>query len=280
MFINRGLTENLAFNFNAGYNQRGGLGEFINLPEAKYDVGENREFHGRVSVKYDATEVLSFIVTADANDAEGGLRPYTSLIDEMPNGAYYTGMRFGSPTPTGPLRNSDVAAGPYDNATGSIEVTEVTNKASGVSLTTNYNISNELGAKFIVSNRSSEYKAGLDDDSTIYALDHYPERGEADQTSVELQLNGYLGQFDFVSGLYWFEEEGSNRQGDDSRFNGGANLLELDQTTTSKAVFVNVGYDMTDDLRVSGGLRYTQDVKEAMANVGIGPTYAKTIGVS
>ena len=50
VFINRGLTENLAFNFNAGYNQRGGLGEFINLPEAKYDVGENREFHGRVSV--------------------------------------------------------------------------------------------------------------------------------------------------------------------------------------------------------------------------------------
>jgi len=275
VFINRGLTENLAFNFNAGYNQRGGLGEFINLPEAKYDVGENREFHGRVSVKYDATEDLSFIVTADANDAEGGLRPYTTLIDEMPNGAYYTGMRFGSPTPTGPLRNSDVAADPYDNATGSIEVTEVTNKASGLSLTTNYNISNELGAKFIVSNRSSEYKAGLDDDSTIYALDHYPERGEADQTSVELQLNGYLGQFDFVSGLYWFEEEGSNRQGDDSRFNGGANLLELDQTTTSKAVFVNVGYDMTDDLRVSGGLRYTQDEKEAMANVGIGPTYAK-----
>ena len=193
----------------------------------------------------------------------------------MPNGAYYTGMRFGSPTPTGPLRNSDVAADPYDNATGSIEVTEVTNKARGVSLTTNYNISNELGAKFIVSNRSSEYKAGLDDDSTIYALDHYPERVEADQTSVELQLNGYLGQFDFVSGLYWFEEEGSNQQGDDSRFNGGANLLELDQTTTSKAVFVNVGYDMTDDLRVSGVLRYTQDEKEAMANVGIGPTYAK-----
>lgn len=275
VFINRGLTDNLAFNFNAGYNQRGGLGEFINLPEAKYDVGENREFHGRVSVKYDATDDLSFVVTADANDAEGGLRPYTTLIDEMPNGAYYTGMRFGSPTPTGPLRNSDVAADPYDNATGSIEVTEVTNKANGVSLTTNYDISNDLGAKFILSKRSSEYKAGLDDDSTIYALDHYPERGEADQTSVELQLNGYLGQFDFVSGLYWFEEEGSNRQGADSRFNGGANLLELDQTTTSKAVFVNVGYDMTDDLRVSGGLRYTQDEKEATANVGIGPTYAE-----
>lgn len=116
---------------------------------------------------------------------------------------------------------------------------------------------------------------GVFDNCTIYALDHYPERGEADQTSIELQFNGYLGQFDFVSGLYWFEEEGSNRQGEDSRFNGGANLLELDQTTTSKAVFVNVGYDMTDDLRVSGGLRYTQDEKESTANVGIGPTHAK-----
>jgi iron complex outermembrane recepter protein len=275
VFVNRGLTDDLSFNFNAGFNKRDGLGEFINLPDAKWDVGETEEFYGRASVKFIANDELRFVLTADANDAVGGLRPYTTLIDEVPTGAYYTGERWGSPTPAGPLRNSDVAANPYDNATGTIEVTEVTNKASGVSFTADYDVSEVLGAKFIASQRSSEYKAGLDDDGTIYALDHYPERGSADQTSVELQLNGYLGNMDFVSGLYWFEETGKNRQGDDSSFNGGGNILELDQKTQSEAAYVNVGYEMTDDLRVSGGVRYTIDSKEASANVGVDVAHSK-----
>ena len=271
VFVNRELTDTLAFNFNAGYNQRDGLGKFINVPDAEYDVGETREAYGRFSLKMTPNDDFSLVLTADGNDGEGGLRPYTVLIDEVPTGAYYTGMRFGAPTPTGPLRNSDLAPNIYDNATGTKEVTTVSNEASGVSLTADWSLNDELSTKAVISNRTSEYKAGLDDDGTIYALDHYPERGDADQTSVEWQLSGVYDEMDFVSGLYWFEEEGSNRQGEDSRFNGGANTLELDQTSTSRAVFANVGYQLTDDLRLAGGLRFNKDQKDVVANVGIGP---------
>lgn len=271
VFVNRELTDTLAFNFNAGYNQRDGLGKFINVPDAEYDVGETEEAYGRFSVKMTPNDDFSLVLTADGNDGEGGLRPYTVLIDEVPTGAYYTGMRFGEPTPTGPLRNSDLAPNIYDNATGTKEVTTVSNEASGVSLTADWSLNDELSTKAVLSNRTSEYKAGLDDDGTIYELDHYPERGDADQTSVEWQLSGVYGDMDFVSGLYWFEEEGSNRQGEDSRFNGGANTLELDQTSTSRAVFANMGYQLTDDLRLAGGLRFNKDKKDVVANVGIGP---------
>ncbi|MEP1447917.1 MAG: TonB-dependent receptor [Paraglaciecola sp.] len=271
VFVNRALSDSLSFNFNAGYNARDGLGEFINVPDAEYDVGETKDLYTRLSVKYAPTTDFSLVLTADANDGEGGLRPYTTLIDEVPTGAYYTGMRFGAPTPSGPLRNSDLAPDIYDNATGTKEVTTVSNEASGLSITADWSLTDTLTTKAVVSHRTSEYKAGLDDDATIYALDHYPERGDADQTSIELQLNGYYDEFDFVSGIYWFNEEGSNRQGEDSSFNGGGNLLELDQETTSRAVFVNMGYGVTDDLRISGGLRYTKDEKQATANVGIGP---------
>ncbi|MDP5030018.1 TonB-dependent receptor [Paraglaciecola sp.] len=275
VFVNRAMNDDFSFNLNAGYNARDGLGEFINVPDAEYDVGETKDLYGRLSVKYAPSSDFSLVFTADANDGEGGLRPYTTLIDEVPTGAYYTGVRFGAPLPSGPLRNTDVAADPYDNATGTKAITTVSNKASGLSLTADWNWSDTLASKVVVSSRSSEYKAGLDDDGTIYALDHYPEQGEADQTSIEFQLNGYVGDVDFVSGLYWFNEEGSNLQGEDSSFNAGGNLLDMRQETTSKAVFVNVGYDATDSLRVSAGLRYTQDEKEASANVGIGPTLAK-----
>ncbi|MDR7119093.1 TonB-dependent receptor plug domain-containing protein [Rheinheimera soli] len=271
LFVNRELTDTLAFNFNAGYNQRNGLGTFINVPDAEYDVGETQEAYGRFSVKFTPNDDFSLVLTADGNDGEGGLRPYTVLIDEVPNGAYYTGMRFGAPTPTGPLRNSDLAPNIYDNATGTREVTTVSNEASGLSLTADWSLNDELSTKAVLSNRSSEYKAGLDDDGTVYTLDHYPERGDADQTSAEWQLSGFYGEMDFVSGLYWFEEKGSNRQGEDSRFNGGANTLELDQTSTSRAVFANVGYQLTDDLRLAGGLRFNKDKKDVVANVGIGP---------
>ena len=258
IFGNQAITDKLAVNFNLGYNRRGGLGEFVNLPNAEYDVGENREYHGRFSAKYTANDDLKFIFTADKNDGEGGTRPFTTLIDELPNGRLYQNG----------LRNSDVTNDPYNNATGTIETSTVSNEASGLSFTADWNITDDLGSKFIISSRSSEYKAGLDDDSTVVALDHYPERGEADQTSVELQFTGFIGEVDFVTGLYWFEEEGSNRQdSSEASFNGGPTKLELDQKTTSKAIFFNAGYDLTDDLRVTGGIRYTKDEKEASANV-------------
>ena len=119
----------------------------------------------------------------------------------------------------------------YDNATGTEAVTGVSNEARGLSLTTEWDI-NETTCKG-VKPAYIWYKAGLDDDGTIYSLDQFPERGEADQTSIELQLNGYIKEYtDFVAGVYYFNEEGSNRQGDDSSFDGGANLIELDQETT------------------------------------------------
>ena len=64
----------------------------------------------------------------------------------------------------------------------------------------------------IASSRTSEYKAGLDDDSVERDFLSFPEFGDADQTSVEFQLNGDYGAWDFVSGIYWFNEDGSNIQ--------------------------------------------------------------------
>ena len=35
------------------------------------------------------------------------------------------------------------------------------------------------------------------------------------------------------------------------------------QKVDSQAIYANVGYNFSEDLRVSGGLRYTQDEKNA-----------------
>ena len=257
-FADMRLSDAAAFSFNGGYRSRGGVGSFVNLPNASQEVGETEEFFGRLAFKFE-NDSFSLVVAADANDAEGGLRPYTTLIDELPNGAVYQAG----------IRNSDRADDPYDNATGQAAQTKVTNEASGIAATAEWDWSNTLSSKVIASTRSSEYTAGLDDDSVERNFLAFPEVGDADQSSVEFQLNGDFGSWDFVSGLYWFDEDGTNFQ-DDYTFNEGPGDFFLTQQVSSVAIFGNVGINVSDRLRVSGGLRYTEDEKDAATDVGTG----------
>jgi iron complex outermembrane receptor protein len=71
-----------------------------------------------------------------------------------------------------------------------------------------------------------------------------------------------------VAGLYWFTEDGKNSQ-DPAVFLQDPGDFLLEQSTDSQAIYVNVGYHFTDDLRVSGGLRYTEDSKTAHTNLSI-----------
>lgn len=256
-------SDTLAFSVTGGYKSRGGVGDFTNLPSTSLEVGENQEVYGRASFSYRPSDDFSIVISADANDGKGGLRPYTTLIDELPNGALAQAG----------LSSADLPSDPYDNATGQADVAEVTNSASGLSGTISWNWSSNLSSKFIASSRSSDYKAGLDDDSAEENLLTFPEIGEADQTSYELQLNGQFGGFDFVSGLYYFQEEGENFQ-PNYFFFGGPFEFFLSQETTSSAAFINLGYQLNEALRISGGARYTEDEKDALTDVGIGPVSA------
>ena len=254
------LSDTMALAFTGGFKSRGGLGKFPNLPNAGIEVGETQEVFGRIAFRYEGDSV-SVTIAADANDGEGGLRPYTTLIDELPAG---------SALRTAGYTNADVSSDPYDNNTGQASQTRVTNEASGVAITIDWEISDSLASKFIGSSRTSEYKAGLDDDSLSDDFLSFPESGTADQTSFEVQLNGDYGAWDFVSGIYFFDEDGGNFQSPVT-FNAGTDgFFILDQDVKSQAIFGNVGYNVSDDLRLSGGLRYTKDEKDVVANVGIG----------
>jgi len=100
----------------------------------------------------------------------------------------------------------------------------------------------------------------------LAVLFQYPETGFADQTSVELQLFGTFDAWDFVAGLYFFEEEGGNDQ-NPNFFIGGRGSHTNFQETESKAIYANVGFQATDRLRLSGGARHTKDDKTAATNL-------------
>jgi iron complex outermembrane receptor protein len=238
-----------------------------------------QDVSGRVALKWMPSDNLSFLVTADGNDGDNGLRPYDTLIDELgaacranppappancngANGAVYNAG----------YRDSDQASDPYDNNTGQVDQIEVTNKAYGVALTVDYAVSDALNFKLLASDRHSQYESGLDDDSFFDNFLSFPEVGFADQQSAELQATGTSGAFDYVVGLFYYEEEGQNFQNDTS-FNCGTAAAPcpapnsgdffLHQKYDSQAIYANVGYHVTDALRIAAGVRYTQDDKSA-----------------
>jgi iron complex outermembrane receptor protein len=283
-YTNMRFSDQVAMSFTAAYQRREGLGDFLLIDDPDKEVGEMQDISGRVAVKWTPTDSLSFLVTADGNDGDNGLRPYDTLIDEL--GA---ACRANPPAPPATCaaangavynagyRNSDQASDPYDNNTGQANQVEVTNKAYGVALTVGYEVSEALNFKLLASDRHSEYESGLDDDSFFDNFLSFPEVGEADQQSVELQVTGASGALDYVLGLFYYEEEGHNFQ-NDTAFNCGTKVpppgpcpspnpnaadFFLHQKYDSQAIYGNVGFHLTDAFRIAAGVRQTEDDKSA-----------------
>ena len=261
-------SDNSAVSFTGGFKHRDGIGDFVNLPNAGTEVGEMQEVFGRLTYRYAPSDDFSIVFSADANEGEGGLRPYTTLIDEAPFGDFSLFTAFG-------FTNDDLPSDPYDNATLQANQTRVSNSASGLSITADWAINEQLSGKVIASTRSSEYKAGLDDDSLPADIYSYPEVGEADQTSLEFQVNGDYGSWDFVSGLFYFEEDGFNFQNGYNFAGFGAADFRTDGEVTSTAIFGNFGFNLSDSLRIAAGLRYTEDDKDAFTQCCIGDVFGK-----
>ncbi len=258
------LSDVAAVTFSGGITRRGGVGEFVNIPDADREVGEMRELSARLALAWQPSPALALSLVADANDGDNGLNPYTTLIDELPGGAVYTAG----------YRNADVAADTYNNNTGQANQVRVTNAARGVSATAEWSFAEGLTAKAIGSVRRSEYTAGLDDDGLIDDFLSFPERGDADQESLEMHLLGDFAAWDFVAGVYRFAEDGANVQ-DPTVFLGFRGRFLLAQEVDSTAAFANFSREVTDRWRLAVGIRHTRDGKSAQTDVGTGLVVAE-----
>ena len=267
------LSDQVALSLNGAFKRRDGIGEFLNLPAADAEVGELQDISARIALLWEPSDTFSILVAADGNDGDSGLNPYTTLIDEVglvcrQTAADPSTCANGAVWDAG-FRNSDISDDPYDNNSGQITQTRTTNQAYGVAITAEWAINDTLDSKLIVSDRHSEYEAGLDDDSFIEDFLSFPEVGFADQTSAELQFNGEAGALDYVAGLYYFEEDGQNYQ-NPTTFLTFPGTFTTGQDLKSIAVYGNVGYAVSDRFRISGGLRFTEDEKDAMGDLNEG----------
>ncbi|MBH0093028.1 TonB-dependent receptor [Pseudoalteromonas sp. SCQQ13] len=275
IYFNNALTDDLSMSASASYKQRDGVGTAVNLANPEKEIGEEQEFSGRVAFKYQATSDLAFTFSLDGVDNESGQSPYTIELtapldpNDENNGDF-------------PLLTPDlIPANPDDLGTTVAGIESTSYSGWGTSFAADWAINDTYTSKFISSYRTSEYEGGLDDDASALNLSEFPEQGGADQYSFEVQLNATYDNMDFVSGLYFFNEDGFTRSEDFvfSPYNtpDSFGFFEINQETNSYAAYFNAGYDLTDDLSIGGGLRYSKDKKEANA---IFPSFAERKYVS
>jgi iron complex outermembrane receptor protein len=288
-YANFALADNFALAFSGDFTRRNGVGHALMIDNPEAEIGEELVFNGRVTADWAVNDRFSLLFSIDGMEAQNGQSPYM--------------IEFNPLTPTPPIEapggccNGDfghldpslVAPDPDDSFSTVAGLESTSNRSLGGSITAEFEISDELDAKILLSSRSSEYSGGLDDDDSTLNLSEFPETGEADQTSLELQLNGEYGNMNFVGGLYYFEEEGETDSGPwvFSPFNtpgaldnfgnptccgGDFGWFNLQQEATSVAGYANVSFDVSDRLTIGAGARYTEDEKDASA---IFPTFAE-----
>lgn len=251
------VSKHVALSANGAFKQRDGVGKFVNIPDTGREVGQLRDISGRFELLIKSTDRFSLLIVADGNEGSHGLNPYTTEI--LP----------GRSLDNAGLRASDISANPYDNNTGQRELTSTENLAYGLATTATWKFNDSISTKAIFSSRHSDYSAGLDDDSTETNFLAFPEEGKADQMSIEWQTSGDLASMNFVTGLYYFKEKGRAHQ-PDATFNRMPSALEIRQRVRSFGLYGTLGYHLSNDLRVSAGLRYTQDDKNASVNINNG----------
>lgn len=275
LYINTSLTDDFSVAASGSAKRRDGVGKAVNLVDPEREIGEEQEFSGRLSANWNLRSDFSLLFAVDGYDNEGGQSPYTiEFTEPRPDPLNIFDGDF-------PLLTPDMIPSDPDDLGTTVAGLESTAASGwGAALTATWDINQNYTTKVISSFRSSKYEGGLDDDASPLHLSEFPETGEADQYSLELQVNGSFDNYDFVSGLYFFNEEGSTESGPwvFSPFNtpGGRNTdgspsfgdygyFDLNQETDAFAIYGNASYDISEQLSIGGGLRYSKDKKDANA---------------
>lgn len=131
----------------------------------------------------------------------------------------------------------------------------------GHALTATWKLGDAGSLKYIGAYRELENDFALDLDGSPIAFAKSLSESTYDQTSHELQYLGSIGRWNWVAGLYSFEDDGftNNPQ---SYFMGMVNYNQNNSYgTRSRAAYGQVDYQVTDKLTLTAGWRRTLEDK-------------------
>jgi iron complex outermembrane receptor protein len=140
------------------------------------------------------------------------------------------------------------------------------NNTYGASGVLEYEFSPAVSVKSTTAWRGVKLDSLTDNDGTPHALTGGVTLDSAnfinqDQFSQELQLAGTVGNFEYILGGFYFVENGTDNSLSSSLFplNPSNNFIDSEVRNQSLAGFGQIIFNVTDTVRVTGGLRYTED---------------------
>lgn len=271
------MTDALAARVSLGARQRDGYVERI---YDGVDLGNEDSYTFNGSLHGDLSDTVNFVLRADYTEEDENGSPFVFAgINQsqafpkaisVANGCPGASMGVDVPDLMDPrcANNAYWNLGEYKN--GGTTNAESSTENSGISATLNWDISDLVSFKSITASRSLTWSGSRDADNTALTILSTQYESEADQFSQEFQFLFNGDSFNGVVGLFFFEEDIHDSltvafalppavlpPGDLV----GADFQDAELTNENKAIFTNWTFDLTDQLSLSAGLRYTDEEK-------------------
>jgi iron complex outermembrane receptor protein len=231
---------------------------------------------GRLLVRFVPTDKLDVMVSVERSNSDDDPNVDTELspINNATDNSYDTNVVFrkygihynDARMLTGdPYTNYATFADPVNGQTyprNSVMDTR------GVSFVVDYRIGDNVGAKLILADRGYDTEWTNDSDRTPFGITQTHYLQDHDEEQQELQFNGTLlgDRLGWTAGLFHFESVSrayNTTEFEAFNYTGAlANFVANDgYTTENSSAFFHLTYDFTDKLRLSGGVRYTEEKK-------------------
>ncbi len=257
------VTDSLAFGLSALHSERGG---YVTDPVTGAEYNDKNSSAFRAALAWDPVSNIRIDLTADYAKDDAGL-----TVGQAQN--TLTNL-FGAPLIVLPATAPEYN---FETRTTPGLPNETRLESWGTALRASWQLADSLTLKSITSYRELHTDDYIDFDATQLEIADALVAVDQNQVSQELQLTYDSGPITAVGGLYYLKEEVSSHQesyNDDLTSNLVFAPLALngDYTftrfiddaleTTSKAVYGNLTYQLTEALRLSGGIRYTEEEKD------------------
>lgn len=266
--INIPLSDTVYTRVAALYESRNGY--VFNANSGKRE-GDSANYFVRAAIKWAPDNLpITLKIVGDATDYKDNGSPASLyLVDQtqplggmgaflksLPGTDFYTS--FSGVTSTGSLVNTNLGLPAGYGATGNSEIDTPRNRltAMGTSATLDVDFGGTK-LKSITAWRKSNYRDTWDLDGVPFNGLAFASQYTQHQFSQELQLSGEVSKFDWMAGAYFFREAGTERS-------DAWQFLDFSRDSTewssrSIGAFAQGTYHVNDDLRVTGGIRYTWD---------------------
>ncbi|MDQ8027156.1 MAG: TonB-dependent receptor [Brevundimonas sp.] len=267
------INDSLAFGLSAIHSERGG---YVTDPATGAEYNDKNSTAFRAALAWDPTSNITVDLSADYSNDDAGMNVGQATNSLTYLGAYAVAYPVPAVLPEYNFQTRTTPGLPNETRL----------ESWGTALRVNWQLSDNLTLKSITSYRELSTDDYIDFDATELEIADALVAVDQNQASQELQLTWESGPFTAVGGLYYLKEEVSSHQ---ESYNdallgplyGNPTFLRLiddSLETTSKAAYANLTWQATDALRLSAGVRYTDETKDYARTTSVISSYSLVIG--